>query len=157
MYPEAGEKSAEERNSHSLVFDVTYGNFSMLLTGDIGVEDEREILLMEEDGKGEREIDNEKRQAVVGENEVHTQKVTLLKAAHHGSNGSSSEEFLDYFSPSFTVISYGVGNSYGHPAPEAVERLERVGTEIWRTADSGAVNVWTDGKRMRINGYKQQN
>lgn len=157
MYPEAGEKSAEERNSHSLVFDVTYGNFSMLLTGDIGVEDEREILLMEEDGKGEREIDNEKRQAVVGENEVHTQKVTLLKAAHHGSNGSSSEEFLDYFSPSFTVLSYGEGNSYGHPAPEAVERLERVGTEIWRTADSGAVNVWTDGKRMRINGYKQQN
>lgn len=136
LYPEAGEKPAEERNSHSLVFDVTYGKFSMLLTGDIGVEDEREILGMEEDKKGE--------------------KVTLLKAAHHGSNGSSSEEFLECFSPAFTVLSYGEGNTYGHPAPEAVERLEQTGTEIWRTADSGAVNVWTDGKRMYIKGYKKQ-
>ena len=40
--------------------------------------------------------------------------------------------------------------------PEAVERLEQTGTEIWRTADSGAVNVWTDGKRMYIKGYKKQ-
>ena len=136
LYPEAGEKPAEERNSHSLVFDVRYGKFSMLLTGDIGVEDEGEILEMEEDKKGE--------------------KVTLLKAAHHGSNGSSSEEFLECFSPAFTVLSYGEGNTYGHPAPEAVERLEQTGTEIWRTPDSGAVNVWTDGKRMYIKGYKKQ-
>ena len=136
LYPEAGEKPAEERNSHSLVFDVRYGKFSMLLTGDIGVEDEREILEMEEDKKGE--------------------KVTLLKAAHHGSNGSSSEEFLECFSPAFTVLSYGEGNTYGHPAPEAVERLEQTGTELWRTPDSGAVNVWTDGKRMYIKGYKKQ-
>lgn len=83
--------------------------------------------------------------------------MTLLKAAHHGSNGSSSEEFLECFSPAFTVLSYGEGNTYGHPAPEAVERLEQTGTEIWRTADSGAVNVWTDGKRMYIKGYKKQN
>ena len=136
LYPESGEKPVEERNSHSLVFDVTYGKFRMLLTGDIGVEEERDILGMEEDKKGE--------------------KVTLLKAAHHGSNGSSSEEFLEYFSPAFTVLSYGEGNTYGHPAPEAVERLEQTGTEIWRTADSGAVNVWTDGKRMYIKGYKKQ-
>lgn len=136
LYPESGEKPVEERNSHSLVFDVTYGKFRMLLTGDIGVEDERKILAVEEDKKRE--------------------KVTLLKAAHHGSNGSSSEEFLEYFSPAFTVLSYGEGNTYGHPAPEAVERLEQTGTEIWRTADSGAVNVWTDGKRMYIKGYKKQ-
>ena len=136
LYPEAGEKPVEERNSHSLVFDVTYGKFRMLLTGDIGVEEERDILGMEEDKKGE--------------------KVTLLKAAHHGSNGSSSEEFLECFSPAFTVLSYGEGNTYGHPAPEAVERLEQTGTEIWRTADSGAVNVWTDGKRKYIKGYKKQ-
>lgn len=81
LYPEAGEKPVEERNSHSLVFDVTYGKFRMLLTGDIGVEDERKILAVEEDKKRE--------------------KVTLLKAAHHGSNGSSSEEFLDVLFPSF--------------------------------------------------------
>ena len=136
LYPEAGEKPVEERNSHSLVFDVTYGKFRMLLTGDIGVEDERKILAVEEDKKRE--------------------KVTLLKAAHHGSNGSSSEEFLECFSPAFTVLSYGEGNTYGHPASEAVERLEQTGTEIWRTADSGAVNVWTDGKRMYIKGYKKQ-
>lgn len=67
-----------------------YPKFRMLLTGDIGVEDERKILAVEEDKKRE--------------------KVTLLKAAHHGSNGSSSEEFLECFSPAFTVLSYGEGN-----------------------------------------------
>ena len=61
----------------------------MLLTGDIGVEDERKILAVEEDKKRE--------------------KVTLLKAAHHGSNGSSSEEFLECFSPAFHGASYGEG------------------------------------------------
>ena len=66
------------------------------------------------------------------------------------------EAELECFSPAFTVLSYGEGNTYGHPAPEAVERLEQTGTEIWRTADSGAVNVWTDGKRMYIKGYKKQ-
>ena len=148
LYPEAGEKPDGERNSHSLVFDVVYGKFRMLLTGDIGAEDERKIVLREEDerGKGRAKWEIEKG----------TEKVTLLKAAHHGSNGSSSGEFLEYFSPAFTVLSYGDGNTYGHPAPEAVERLEQVGTEIWRTADSGAVNVWTDGKRMRIKGYKKK-
>ena len=85
------------------------------------MEDERKILAVEEDKKRE--------------------KVTLLKAAHHGSNGSSSEEFLECFSPAFTVLSYGEGNTYGHPAPEAVERLEQTGTEIWRTADSGQAEL----------------
>lgn len=47
--PGGGEKPVEERNSHSLVFDVTYGKFRMFLTGDIGVEDERKILAVEED------------------------------------------------------------------------------------------------------------
>lgn len=54
LYPEAGEKPVEERNSHSLVFDVTYGKFRMLLTGDIGVEDERKILAVEEDKRGKK-------------------------------------------------------------------------------------------------------
>ncbi len=150
IYPEADEKSEEDRNSHSLVFDVTYGDFDMLLTGDIGAADEAKILTMEENEKADNKMTE------IEKSEVQTDKVTILKAAHHGSAGSSSEEFLEHFSPAYTILSYGKGNTYGHPAPEAVERLELVGTKILRTAESGAVNVWTDGKKMRIKGYKQQ-
>ena len=65
--------------------------------------------------------------------------MTLLKAAHHGSNGSSSEEFLECFSPAFTVLSYGEGNTYGHPAPETLERLSAAHMQIVITMDAGAV------------------
>lgn len=135
IHPDKNENATEDRNSHSLVFDVTYGDFSMLLTGDIGADEERQILLMEE-------------------NEKSAENVTLLKAAHHGSAGSSSEDFLEYYLPDFTVLSYGEGNTYGHPAPEAVERLEDTGTRLLRTAKSGAIHVWTDGRDLKITDFK---
>lgn len=145
IYPDDGEKSEEDRNAHSLVFKVSYGDYSMLLTGDIGVENENDILMMEDNEKAE----NNKRT----ENNEKMRKVTILKAAHHGSAGSSSDEFLDYFLPSYTVLSYGKGNTYGHPSPEAVKRLEKTGTRIYKTAESGAISVWTDGKRMKNEEY----
>lgn len=143
IYPEEGEKSEEEKNSHSLVFYVTYENFNMLLTGDIGTDDEREILLMERGFANNED----------GQKTDDSRPVTFLKAAHHGSGGSSSEDFLNYYMPEYTVLSYGDGNTYGHPAQETLERLSHTGTKLWRTADSGAVNVWTDGKRMKIKGF----
>jgi len=120
----------ENRNDGSLVLRVSYENFSLLLTGDVEHSGEREML---ESGRVE--------------------PVTILKAAHHGSASSSSQEFLDATDPSVVIFSYGAGNRYGHPADEVVERCRDAGAKIWETAKSGAVTVRTDGKKMEISGW----
>ena len=83
-------------------------------------------------------------------------KLTVLKAAHHGSAGSSSEEFLEAVQPALTVLSYGEGNRYGHPAPEAVMRLKEVGTVLEETAESGAIHLRTDGRKLWIRPFLTQ-
>ena len=79
--------------------------------------------------------------------------VTVLKAAHHGSDTSSKEEFIRAVNPLYVVLSYGEGNRYGHPAPDVVERLLRNGARILKTAEMGAIEVRTDGKRMKVSGW----
>ena len=51
------------------------------------------------------------------------QKCDILKAAHHGSKNSTLPEFLQQLTPKYAWISSGIGNRYGHPAKETVERL----------------------------------
>lgn len=120
----------EDRNENSLVLLVSYQNFSMMLTGDIGQDVERELM---------------ERYAL--------SPVTVLKAAHHGSAQSSSREFLEKVRPAYVVFSYGEGNSYGHPAPQAVENCREIGAEVYETARSGALRFWTDGKYLHIDGW----
>ena len=67
--------------------------------------------------------------------------IELLIVGHHGSKNSSCEEFLRATAPELAVISAGAGNSYGHPAPETLERLEALGSEIHRTDQEGSVTV----------------
>ena len=129
LYPDAG-SSVEDRNNGSLVLQLKYGAFSMLLTGDVELEGER-ILLQ----RGELE------------------PVTVLKAAHHGSASSGSQEFLQAVDPDYVIFSYGAGNRYGHPANIVVERCEEMGAQSYRTAESGAIRIRTDGKKMQIRGW----
>jgi competence protein ComEC len=68
----------------------------------------------------------------------------ILKVAHHGSKFSSSPAFLQAVQPSEAVISVGP-NSYGHPAPETLERLNDIGTHIWRTDMLGSITLTSDG------------
>ena len=73
--------------------------------------------------------------------------IELLIVGHHGSKNSSCDEFLRAAAPEFAVISAGANNSYGHPAPETLERLEALGSEIHRTDEEGSVTVRVrDGK-----------
>ncbi len=116
-------------NDYSLVLSVGYGGFRGLFVGDLEHAGEEEIL---------RDITD----------------VDYLKAGHHGSAGSSGEEFLAALSPEIAVISAGEGNRYGHPAPAALERLRQAGADIYSTIDSGAVTVDTDGSRIRVSTYK---
>ena len=57
--------------------------------------------------------------------------VTVYQAGHHGASNSNSQDFLNLLSPKYTVVSSNnKGNEYGHPTPEFLERLEKVGHDI---------------------------
>ena len=101
--------SIKDTNGASLTTKLTFGQNSFLLTGDLPSEKELEILNSNVDIEAD-----------------------VLKVAHHGSKYSSSEEFLQKVQPQISIISVGK-NSYGHPSQEILERLSRLGSEIWRT------------------------
>jgi len=113
-------------NDNSVVALLTFGNFDMLLTGDIGKETEGILL----------------------ENHM-PQHIEVLKVAHHGSNESSSENFLSYNAFQNGIISVGK-NMYGHPNPKAIERLQASGCRVLRTDYGGAVTISTDGSEYSM-------
>lgn len=133
LYPYRGLQT-EERNGWSTVLEVEYGEFSMLLTGDLDAAGE-EYLVSEE----------------LSENRHYT----VLKVAHHGSRFSTGESFLERVSAEYAVISCGEKNRYGHPHSEVLERLEAAGTEALTTAEYGALLWETDGKRVRAEGMRK--
>lgn len=69
----------------------------------------------------------------------------ILKAGHHGSKTSSSEEFLKAVSPEIAVISAGRKNRYGHPHQEVLERLKNLGIYVKRTDTEGDIIFESDG------------
>lgn len=106
-----------EQNGNSTVLVVENGDFSMLLTGDIGEEQEKALC------------------GAVSE----FAPFDVLKAAHHGSKFSNSEEFIYAVKPESIVISCGEDNRYGHPHEEALKRMGEFGAIIYRTDEQGAV------------------
>lgn len=115
-----------EVNETSVVLKLVYDQFMALLTGDIGSETE---TLLVNSGKNLRS--------------------NVLKVGHHGSKYSSSEAFLAAVKPAVAVISVGK-NNYGHPTKEVLERLKDAGARIWRTDESGDVEIVSDGERMWV-------
>ncbi len=129
LHPAADYK-AEDSNSYSTVLQVQYGEFRALLTGDLGIEQEK--LLVK---KGILE------------------DVLLLKVAHHGSKNSTCEEFLECVQPELAIISAGKDNSYGHPHKDTLERLAKVGSKVMSTAEYGGITVEVEGGKVRVDGY----
>ena len=81
---------------------------------------------------------------------------TVLKVGHHGSSTSTSDEFLKAVDPSVAVISVGKHNRYRHPSPSTLKKLELTGVKVYRTDESGAVTVRTDGKTFSVESQKQR-
>jgi beta-lactamase superfamily II metal-dependent hydrolase len=75
---------------------------------------------------------------------------TLLRVAAHGAEGSSTAEFLSAVSPVAAIISVGAGNADGMPSRSVTERLERIGTRVFRTDLDGDVEAWSDGKSFSL-------
>jgi len=65
----------------------------------------------------------------------------VLKAGHHGSSTSSSQNFLNQLKPSLIVISCGKNNDYGHPHKETLQRYNKLDASIYRTDESGDILI----------------
>lgn len=63
----------------------------------------------------------------------------VLIAGHHGSKNATGDALLDAVQPETVIISVGAGNSYGHPAPETLQRLEDHGCAVLRTDEQGTI------------------
>ena len=68
-------------------------------------------------------------------------EVDVLKAGHHGSNTSSSQEFLNQVKPKYVFVSVGKNNKYRLPNVKAMERIEKTGAKIFRT-DVNESSFW---------------
>ncbi|WP_339166612.1 ComEC/Rec2 family competence protein [Paenibacillus sp. FSL R5-0341] len=156
---------SEHQNHDSVVFLLDMAGTSMLFTGDMDAAAEQDLLYMIQDGSLAAQF--EQKGVDIGVTEGVVQRVLtrplqdnsndlsasssisidVLKVAHHGSKTSSTEAWLQYWNAKTAVISAGVNNTYGHPNPGVMERLEATGSDIYRTDQMGEVQMRVkDGK-----------
>ena len=135
----------ESANDYSAVYLISFGKFSMLMTGD--AESKAEKCLIQDARKSDSVVDLQKLSGI-----------NVLKAGHHGSRGASSENFLRFVKPETALISCGVDNSYGHPHKETLQRLKEAGTKVYRTDDGGEimVRVWEDSYAIEVFGEQKE-
>ena len=76
-------------------------------------------------------------------------KVDIYKVAHHGSR-HQDPAFMSALTPQVAIISVGTKNSYGHPAPQTVEALTRLGTEVVRTDINGAISITAKAHVIKV-------
>lgn len=70
----------------------------------------------------------------------------VLKVAHHGSDSSTSPEFLSLVKPEYSVISCGLSNKHGHPLNSTLDNLLKCGSDIYRTDLQGTIILTIDSK-----------
>lgn len=123
--PENSAALADAGNNGSIVLRLDYGQSSALLTGDA-------------------ERDAEQAMLAAGV----PLRADVLKVGHHGSDASTSSEFLAAVQPRLAVISVGAQNRFGHPSPELLARLAQV--EVLRTDERGRIELVSDGNGWRV-------
>lgn len=117
----------DNENDNSSVVYFNYDGYKFLFMGDAGTSKEEGILKKYDIGS-----------------------IDFLKVGHHGSNTSSSSEFIDSISPKYSFISVGKYNRYGHPMTSVLDTLN--GSVVYRTDVDGSVEV-----RISKSGYKIRN
>ncbi|OGW00148.1 MAG: DNA internalization-related competence protein ComEC/Rec2 [Nitrospinae bacterium RIFCSPLOWO2_02_39_17] len=120
-------------NNLSIVMKITYGKFSVLFTGDIEKEAERFLI----------------------EKQKSSLKSTVVKAPHHGSNSSSTGEFINAVNPEVAIFSVGYKNPFRHPNKKVLERYREKRVKIYRTDRDGLIEIESDGENYTIRVYNQ--
>lgn len=117
----------ENNNSNILYFSI-YGN-KFLFMGDAGVKAEEDLM-----------------------NKYNLENITVLKVGHHGSNTSSSKNFIDYINPLISIISVGRNNRYNHPNTEVLDNLSN--RIIYRTDINGTIKFSIKKNKFDIKTYE---
>ena len=106
----------EDENDSSLVLQLEFMGKWWIFSGDASVATEKRIT------KDSPEI-----------------ACDILKVGHHGSNTSTSEEWLEALTPEEAIISCGAKNRYGHPHEEVLDRLKEYKISVHRTDEEGTI------------------
>jgi competence protein ComEC len=122
-----GEELKASANDTCVVSKLIFGENSFLFTGDISSVAEGEIV-----GSRENVLSD------------------ILKVAHHGSKYSTSDILLLAVKPKIAVISVGAKNTYGHPTPEVLQRLEKFGIKVLRTDKDGDIKFISNGDTISL-------
>ena len=118
------EEYNNENDNSSVVYLKIY-KYSFLFMGDAGVEKEKDILDL-----------------------YSLSNIDFLKVGHHGSNTSSSREFIDVVKPRYSIISVGKNNRYGHPKGEVLNNLKK--SKIYRTDKDGSIIFRIKNNKIKI-------
>lgn len=163
------QEAIDDRKANDASGASAIGKISILLTGDVEGEGERQLTqklqalqesqsLQESRSLQESWLLQESQslqltrrlQEQRGQREF---RIDILKVAHHGSGYSTGTEFLATASPATAIISCGRNNSYGHPHVETLQRLEDARVPWYGTMDYGALTVNVDSHGNRLRGY----
>ncbi len=128
VFAPTGDESKLESNTASIVLRVVYGNTSFMLTGDAPQEIENYLVKT----YGSR-LDSD-----------------VLKLGHHGSKTSTSDEWLDTVTPRYAVVSASVGNRYGHPHQDVMQRVFKRNIQTSHTGTDGTIEFLSDGADVWI-------
>ncbi len=118
----------DDLNDMSVVSRITFGDTSVMVTGDAGKASEEDML---------------------GRNGVEY-SADILKVGHHGSRTSSSDKWLQAVNPQYAVIMCGSNNDYGHPHKQLSNRLNKLNVNYYRTDLLGSIAFESDGSEVKI-------
>ncbi len=118
-------------NNRSIITMAEIDGKKFLLTGDIEAKGERALL-----------------------KEGLDLKCDVLKVAHHGSNSSTTDEFLKAVKPRYAAISVGADNRYGHPHNEVLSSLEYYNAKIYRTDLDGEITFYVNDGKITVKTLK---
>ena len=118
-------KAFLDENDSSNVFLVKIMNYYLLLTGDASSKTEEYIL-----------------------SKYNLPHITFLKVGHHGSKTSTSKLLVNKIKPSYSLISVGKNNRYGHPNKEVLDNLED--SKIYRTDQDGSIMFKIKNNKLKI-------
>lgn len=128
LWPDTSNIIRENRlNNNSLVCKLNFKDKSILCTGDIEEMAEKAILSKYRDN-------------------LNILKSDIIKIAHHGSKSSSIMQFINKVKPKIALIGVGENNKFGHPSSITIENLQKAGTEIFRTDESGEIQIQITNK-----------
>ena len=122
-------KIYNNENDNSNVIYFNFNNYKFLFMGDAEIDKENDIL-----------------------DKYNLSNIDFLKVGHHGSDTSSSKEFVNVIKPKYSLISVGKNNRYGHPKNSVLDTLKN--SKIYRTDENGSIEIKINRNKYKIKTCK---